>query len=73
MDNFQDTLFDKHLINRLKKEVKKQQLKRTISEISYFNRIRSEIETKYGFNEREQKELDFIKKLSNARKKYMQI
>ena len=75
--NFMNTLFDDEFINkrvfsRLVKEIKREQLDKTIEEINYLNELQNHILTKNDFEKEQSVELDFIKKLNNAKRTNIQ-
>ncbi len=70
---FQDEFMDKKLFERIKNEVKAEQLDKTIGEIDYLNEIRSQV------LQRDDADIpcwksqsEFITKLNNARRKNLQ-
>ena len=67
-----ETLFDNDFINnkvlkRLIKEVKRDQVEKTIENIDYFFEIRKKLNSKYGFINVQNEELEFLKQFKNAR------
>jgi len=69
---FQDEFLNKKLLSRLTKEIRKEQLKRTIIEIDYLNEIQGQVISKCDFTPSQNQELEFIKKLNNAKRKNLQ-
>lgn len=59
-----DEFINKRIVSRLLKEVKDEEIQRTINEISYFNEIRKSEILKNATNP---SKTDFIKKLEYAR------
>ena len=69
---FQDEFMNKKLLSRALKQVKEEQLDKTISELNYLNEIQSHVLSRSGFSDSENEELDFIKKLDNAKRTNLQ-
>jgi len=65
---FEDSFFNKKILNRLKKEVKKDQLDKTIEEIDYFYELQKNFCQRYGIDceERDIIENNFENIKSNA-------
>ena len=59
---------NKKLLKRLTKDFQEEQLKKTISEIDYLNQIQKHVLEQTDLSESENNQLDFLKKLNNARK-----
>lgn len=70
MTILQDDFLNKKLLNRLKKEIEEEQLEKTIGEIDYLNKIQAHLLYQADLSESENKQLDFIKKLNNARRNF---
>ena len=69
---FQDEFISKRVLSRITKEIKREQLDKTISEMSYFNELQSQLLSRCDFTEDENRQLDFIKKFNNAKRKSLQ-
>ncbi len=65
---FQDEYINKKLLERMVKQVQEEQLDKTIDEIGYLNEIQSHVLSRCDFTPSQNEELEFIKKLNNARK-----
>ena len=65
---FEDDFINKRVFQRLVKEIKREQLDKTIEEINYLNELQGHLLSKNDFEKEQNVELDFIKKLNNARK-----
>lgn len=68
MTLLEDDFLNRKFISRLKKEVQQQQLEKTIDEISYLNNLQQHVLQRVDLSKSENEQLDFIKKLNNARK-----
>ena len=68
MTLLQDEFLNKKLLKRLTKDFQEEQLKKTISEIDYLNQIQKHVLEQTDLSESENNQLDFLKKLNNARK-----
>ena len=69
---FQDEYINKKILSRLTKEIKKDELERAITELGYLNEIQSQVLSRSDFTPSQNQELEFIKKLNNARRKNLQ-
>ena len=69
---FEDDFINKRVFQRLVKEIKREQLDKTIEEINYLNELQSHLLSKSDFEKEQNVELDFIKKLNNAKRKNLQ-
>lgn len=69
---FQDEFLNKKILSRLTREIKREQLDRTIDEISYLNELQSQVISRCDFTPSQNQELEFIKKINNARRKNLQ-
>ncbi len=69
---FQDEFMNGMLLKKLVREVKKEQLNKTISEIDYLNELQSHVVSRCDFTAEENQELEFIKKINNAKRKNLQ-
>lgn len=69
---FQDEYINKKILSRLTKEIKKDELERAITELGYLNEIQSQVLSRSDFTPSQNQELEFIKKLNNARRKNIQ-
>ncbi len=69
---FQDEFINSRVLSRLKKEIKREQLDSTIAELNYLNELQSHIVSRCDFTPSQNQELDFIKKMNNARRKNLQ-
>jgi len=65
---FQDEFFNKKIFNRLKNEVKKDQLDKTIEEIDYYNELQKHFLKRFGLDEDERQiiENNFENNTKNA-------
>ena len=69
---FNDEFINKRIFSRLVKEIKREQLDKTIQEIDYLNEIQNHFLLEKGFGEEENLQLDFIKKMNNAKRNGLQ-
>lgn len=69
---FEDEFINKRILSRLVKEIKRDQLDKTINEIDYFNELQSHVLSRCDFTSEQNRELDFIKKINNAKQKNLQ-
>ena len=69
---FQDEFINLKVLTRLKKEIRREQLDSTISELNYLNELQSHVISKYDFTESQNQELEFLKKINNATRKNLQ-
>lgn len=69
---FQDEFINSRVLSRLKKEIKREQLDSTIAELNYLNELQSHIVSRCDFTPSQNQELDFIKKMNNAKRKNLQ-
>ena len=69
---FEDEFVNNRVLTRLKKEIKKEQLDNTIKELNYLNELQSHVISRYDFSESQNQELEFIKKINNARRENLQ-
>jgi len=69
---FNDEFINKRVFSRLVKEIKREQLDKTIQEIDYLNEIQNHFLLEKGFSEEENLQLDFIKKMNNAKRNSLQ-
>lgn len=65
---FDDEFVYKRLFSRMVKEVRKEQLNKTIDEINYLNEIRSSVLSRCDFDGNQNEQLEFIKKLRTAKR-----
>ena len=73
METFiQDEFINSKILSRLKKEIKREQLNSTIAELNYLNELQSHIISKCDLTPSQNQELEFIKKVNNARRKNLQ-
>ena len=70
---FQDEFINSRVLSRLKKEIRKDELDRAIEELGYINEIQSHVISRCDYMSSEKKELEFIKKINNARRENIQI
>ena len=71
-DFFQDEFMNTKLLSRLAKEIRKEQLNKTIGEIDYLNELQSHIVSRCDFSKEQNQQLNFIKNSNNARKNNLQ-
>ena len=69
---FQDEFMNSKILSRLAKEIRKEQLDSTIAELNYLNELQSHVISKCDFTSSQNEELEFIKKINNARRKNLQ-
>lgn len=69
---FQDEFINSKVLSRLAKEIRREQLDSAISELNYLNELQSHVISRYDFNESQNQELNFIKKVNNATRKNLQ-
>ena len=69
---FQDEYMNSMLLKRLKREIQKEQLDSAIKELSYINELQRNVITRSDFTPSQNQELEFIKKLNNARRENLQ-
>ena len=69
---FEDEFINKRIFKRLVKEIRQEQLNKTIEEIDYLSELQSHIYQRVDFTKEQNKELDFIKKLNNAKRENLQ-
>lgn len=69
---FQDEFINLKVLSRLVKEVKREQLDSAIKELNYINELQKHVISRYDFNEAQNQELEFIKKVKNATRKNIQ-
>ena len=69
---FQDEFINTKVLSRLAKEIRREQLDSAISELGYLNELQSHVISRYDFNESQNQELNFIKKVNNARRTNLQ-
>ena len=69
---FQDEFINSKVLSRLAKEIRREQLDSAISELGYLNELQSHVISRYDFNEVQNQELEFIKKVNNATRKNLQ-
>ena len=69
---FQDEFINSKVLSRLTKEIKREQLDKTISELSYLNELQSQVISRCDFSQSQNDELSYIKKINNARRKNLQ-
>lgn len=69
---FQDEYINTKLLSRLAREIRKEQLDSTIVELGYLNEVQSHVISRCDFTPSQNKELEFIKKINNARRKNLQ-
>ena len=66
---FQDEFINSKVLSRLTREIKKDELDRAIEEIGYLNTMQSRVLSRCDFMSDEKKDLEFVKKINNARRK----
>ena len=69
---FQDEFMNKKLLSRMVKEIRREQLDKTISELNYLNEVQSKVISRCDFTPSQNQELEFIKKINNARRTNIQ-
>ncbi len=69
---FQDEFMNKKLLSRITREIKKEQLERTINEIDYLNELQAHVLCRCDFTDSQNSQLDFIKKVNNAKRQNLQ-
>ena len=69
---FDDEFINKRVFKRLLKEVKREQIDKTIEEIDYLNELQNHMLSKGDFENQQNVELNFIKKLNNAKRTNIQ-
>ncbi len=69
---FQDEFINTKILSRLAKEIRREQLDSAITELSYLNELQSHIISKSDFTPSQNEELEFIKKINNAKRKNLQ-
>ena len=69
---FQDEFINSKVLSRLAREIRREQLDSTISELSYLNKLQSYIISKCDLTPSQNQEIEFIKKVNNARRKNIQ-
>ena len=69
---FQDEFINSKVLSRLTKEIKREQLDKAIVELSYLNELQSQVISRCDFNMAQNQELNYIKKLNNARRENLQ-
>lgn len=69
---FQDEFINSKVLSRLAKEIRREQLESTITELGYLNELQSHVISKCDFSQSQNEELEFIKKVNNARRKNLQ-
>ncbi len=70
---FQDEFMYKKLLKRMKQEVLKEQLNKTIDEIDYLNELQRHVADRSAFISSHANEIDYIKKINNVGRKNIQI
>ncbi len=70
---FQDEFMYKKLLKRMKQEVLKEQLNKTIDEIDYLNELQRHVAERNDFISSHIEEIDYIKKINNVGRKNIQI
>ncbi|MBQ8636206.1 hypothetical protein IJ425_08660 [bacterium] len=66
---FQDEYINTKILSRLTREIRKNELDRTIEELGSLNKIQSKVLSRCDFMTSEKKEPEFVKKIDNARRK----
>jgi hypothetical protein len=69
---YQDEFINKRIFQRLVKEIKREQLDKTINEIDYLNELMSHTLASRYVDGEQKMELDFIKKFDNAKQRNIQ-
>ncbi len=69
---FQDEFMNRKLLSRAVKEIRKDQLDKTIDEINYLNELQAHVLSRCDFTDSQNKELYFIKKVNNAKRQNLQ-
>lgn len=64
---YEDEFTDKRLLSRLKKNIEKEELDKTIEKISYLNEIQNELAQQLDLGESENEQLQLLKKLYSAK------
>ena len=70
---YDDEFINKRVFSRLVKEIKREQLDKTIREIDYLNEMQNHILSTREVGSKKDVELDFTKKLNNAKRRNIQI
>lgn len=65
---FEDDYINSVVLKRLIKEVKKKQIKRTIKNIDYFDKIRQKLNNKYDFSPAQNERLERLRYQDNLRR-----
>ena len=66
---FQDAYINTRILSRLTREIKKDELDRAIEELGYLNEAQSKVLSRCDFMTTEKRNLEFVKKIDNARRK----
>ncbi len=69
---FQDEFMNRKLLSRLVREIRKEQLNKTINEIDYLNELQTHVLYGSGFEKQQSSQLEFIKKINNAKRQNLQ-
>ena len=66
---FQDEYINSKILSRLVREIKSDELDRAIEELDELNQIQSHVISRCDFMTSEKRELGYIEKINNARRK----
>ena len=66
---FQDEFINSKVLLRLAREIERDELDRAIEELGHLNEVQSHVLSRCDFMSNEKKELEFVKKINNARRK----
>lgn len=69
---FEDNFINKKIFSKMLKEVKQDQLTKTINEISYLNELQNHFLLQKDISNEQSNELEFIKKINNAKRNKLQ-
>lgn len=69
---FEDNFINKKIFSKMLKEVKQNQLTKTINEISYLNELQNHFLLQKDISNEQSNELEFIKKINNAKRNKLQ-
>ena len=69
---FEDNFINKKIFSKMLKEVKQDQLTKTINEISYLNELQNHFLLQKDISNKQSNELEFIKKINNAKRNKLQ-
>lgn len=69
---FEDSFINNRIFSKMVKDVKEEQLSKTINEINYLNELQSHFMSQNDLNYSQNQELEFIKKINNAKRNKLQ-